>query len=90
MNQNFSRSKILHESYKLKNFQWGRGVKNFGGTNLGGYKFWTSQKFRFPTLIIFVIFWTGGKNSPDCLEKKYGNIMLLLTELEVHTRKYLF
>ena len=50
------------------------GVKNFGGTNLGWYKFLTSQKFRFPTIIIFVIFWTGGKNSPDCLEKKYGNI----------------
>ena len=39
-----------------------------------GYKFWTSQKFRFPTIIMFVIFWTGGKNSLDCLEKKYGNI----------------
>ena len=22
----------------------------------------------------FVIFWTGGENSPDCLEKKCGNI----------------
>ena len=39
-----------------------------------GVKFWTSQKFRFPIIIIFVIFWTGGKNSLDCLEKKYGNI----------------
>ena len=28
----------------------------------------------FPTIIIFVIFWTGGKYSLDCLEKKYGNI----------------
>ena len=45
-----------------------------GGKNLGGYKFWTSQKFTFPTIIIFVVFWTGGKNSPDCLEKKYGNM----------------
>ena len=50
------------------------GGKNLGGTNLGGYKVWTSQKFRFPTIIIFVIFWTGGKSSPDCFEKKYGNI----------------
>ena len=24
---------------------------------------------RFPTIIIFVIFWTGGKNSLDCFEK---------------------
>ena len=30
--------------------------------------------FRFPTSIIFVIFWTGGKNSLDYLEKMYGNI----------------
>ena len=52
----------------------GGGVNNFGGTNLGGYKFWTSQKFRFSIIIIFVIFWTGGKNSLDYLEKKYGNI----------------
>ena len=72
MNQNFSKSKFVHESSKLEHFQW--GGKNFGGTNLGGYKFWTSQKFRLPTTIIFAIFWTGGKNSLDCLEKKYGNI----------------
>ena len=62
MNQNFSKSKILHESFKLEHFQW------------GGKKIWTSQKFRFPTIIIFVIFWTGGKNSSDNLENKYGNI----------------
>ena len=49
------------------------GSKNFGGTNLGG-GFWTSEKFRFPTIIILVIFWTGGKNLSDYLEKKYGNI----------------
>ena len=35
MNQNFSKSKILHESSKLEHFQWG---KNFGGPNLGGVK----------------------------------------------------
>ena len=50
------------------------GSKNFEGTNLGGYKFWTSQKFRFSTIIIFVMFGNGGKNSLDYLEKKYGNI----------------
>ena len=72
MNQNFSKSKFLHESSKLEHFRW--GGKTFGGTNLGGKKFWTSQNFRFPIIIIFVIFWTGGKNSLDCLEKKYGNI----------------
>ena len=69
MNQNFSKSKFLHESSKLEKFQWGGG-----GGNFGGQKFWTSQKFRFPTIIIFVIFWTRGTNSLDCLEKKYGNI----------------
>ena len=30
--------------------------------------------FRFPTIIISVIFWTVGKNSLDYLKKKYGNI----------------
>ena len=60
MNQNFSKRKILHESSKLEHFLWGGG-KNFGGTNLGGYKFWTSQKFRFSTIIISVIFGLGVK-----------------------------
>ena len=46
--------------------------KNFGGINLGGDKNFSTV--RFPTIIILVIFWTGGKNSLDCLEKKYGNI----------------
>ena len=46
------------------------GGKNSGGTNIGGKNFGPLKKFRFPTIIIFVIFWTGGKNSPDCLEKK--------------------
>ena len=45
------------------------GGKYFGGTNLEGYKFWNSQKFRFSTMIKFVIFWTGGKNSLDYLQK---------------------
>ena len=39
-------------------------------------------------MIIFAIFWTGGKNSLDCLEKKYGNINGLLTGCEGHTEKY--
>ena len=51
----------------------GGGGKNFGGTNLGG-NLLTSQKFRFPIIIMFLIFWTGGKNSLDYLKKKYGNI----------------
>ena len=71
MNQNFSKSKILHESSKLEHFLW--GVK-FWGYRFRGVKIWTSQKFRFSTIIIFVIFWTGGKNSLDYTEKKYGNI----------------
>ena len=62
MNQNFSKSKSLHKSSKLKDFQLGVKILDL------------SKKFRFPTIIIFVIFWTGGKNSPDYLEKKYGNI----------------
>ena len=37
------------------------GGENFGGTDLRGQKFWTSQKFKFPAIIIFVVFWTGGK-----------------------------
>ena len=45
------------------------GGKNFGGKNLGGYKFWTSQKFRFSTIIIFVMFGNGGKNSLDYLKR---------------------
>ena len=47
------------------NLGGGGGSKNFGRT---------SQKFRFSTIIILVIFCTGGKNSLDYLEKKYGNI----------------
>ena len=76
MNQNFSKSKFLNESSTLEHFQWGYkfwGYK-FRGYKFGGYEFWISRKFRFPTIIISVIFWTGGKNSLDCLEKKYGNI----------------
>ena len=38
------------------------------------YRFWTPQKFRFPTVIILQVFETGCKNSLRCLEKKYGNI----------------
>ena len=63
----FSKSKILHKSSKLEHFQLGGG----GG---GGLKILHLSKVRFPTIIIFVIFWTGGKNSLDYLEKRYGNI----------------
>ena len=68
MHQNFSKSKILHGSSKLEHFQLG------GGGGRGGEGFWTSKRFRFPIIIIFVIFWTGSKNLLDYLEKKYGNI----------------
>ena len=33
MNQNFSKSKYLHESSKLERFQWGGGGGKFGGKN---------------------------------------------------------
>ena len=36
-----------------------------GSVKILVYKFWTSQKFIFPTIIIFLVFWTGGKNSLD-------------------------
>ena len=35
----------------------------------GGVK--SLEECRFPTIIIF---WTGGKNSLDYLQKKHGNI----------------
>ena len=45
MNQNFSKSKILHESSELENFQWGGGggvkilgVKNFGPLKMLGFQ----------------------------------------------------
>ena len=39
-----------------------------------GVKISHLQSLRFPTIIIFVIFHTGGKNSLDYLENKHGNI----------------
>ena len=36
MNQNFSKSKVLHKSTKLEHFQWG-----------GGGKFWGYKLFFF-------------------------------------------
>ena len=47
---------------------------NFGGTNLGGKNFGPLKSFGFQQFLIFVIFQTGGKSSPDWLEKKYSNI----------------
>ena len=38
MSQRFSKSKILHFSNFVA-FSKGGGIKNFGGTNLGGKKF---------------------------------------------------
>ena len=54
MNQNFSKSKNLHESSKLDNFQWGRGTNLGGGGR--GTNFGPLQKFKLPTVIIFTIF----------------------------------
>ena len=73
MNQNFSKSEILHQSSKLEHFQGGGGLKNFGGANLGG-GLKISDLSSQVSNIIFPIFWTEGKNSLDYLEKKYGNI----------------
>ena len=72
MTQNISKGKILHKSSKLEHFQL--GVNILWVQIFRGLKFWASQKFSFPRIIIFVIFWTGGKNSLDYIEKKYGNI----------------
>ena len=72
MNQNFSKSKILHADH----LNWSifiLGYK-FWGYKFRGVQIFDLSKFRFPTIIIFVIFWTGSKNSLDYLEKKYGNI----------------
>ena len=66
MNQNFCKSKLLHVSSKLEHFQWGykfRGVKI-----LDLSKGWVSNSYHICNI------WTGGKNSLDYLEKKYGNI----------------
>ena len=53
MNQNFSKSKILRKWSNLEHFQWrGRGG---GSVKILVYKFWTSQKFIFPTIIIFLV-----------------------------------
>ena len=53
MEQNLSESKILHESSKLEHFHGGGG---------GGLQILDLSKFQFPTITIFVIFCTGGKN----------------------------
>ena len=71
MNQNFSKSRIYTNHLNWSIFDGGKnlGVQIFGGKNIGPL-----EKCRFPTTIIFVIFWTGGENSLDYLEKKCGNI----------------
>ena len=75
MNQNFSKVKFYTNHLKWSIFNGGGwGVLKILRYKFRG-KFWTSQKFdRFPTIIVFVIFWTEGKNSLDYLERKYGNI----------------
>ena len=50
------------------------GGSKFWGYKFKGVKILDLSKVRFSTIIIFVIFWIGGKNSLDYLEKKYGNI----------------
>ena len=47
-----------------------------------GIKNLDPSKFRFSTITISVIFWTGGKNSLDYLEKKYGNIIKIMPCVE--------
>ena len=48
MNQNFSKSKILHESSKFGAFLW--GGKNFGGADLGGKNFGPFKSLGFQQL----------------------------------------
>ena len=38
MNQNFSKSKILHKSSNLEHCRWGGGGGDCEGTDLGGVK----------------------------------------------------
>ena len=59
MSQNFSKSKILHESSKLENFQWGGG--NIGDTNLGGKNFGHLKSLGFQQLSYFEYFGLGVK-----------------------------
>ena len=57
----------------------GEGDEKFGRTNLGE-KSWTSHMFRFPTIIIFVTFWTGGKNSPGLPWKEVWQYRLIFLQ----------
>ena len=50
MNQNFSKSKILHESSKLKHFQLGGGVKILGAQILEGKNFGPLKSLGFQQL----------------------------------------
>ena len=54
MNQNFSKSKILHESSKLEHFQWGGykfwGYKLGGGGGGGGKNFGPLKSLGFQQL----------------------------------------
>ena len=74
MNQNFSKSKFYTNHLYWSIFNGGGGGGEILGYKFKGVKILDFSKVRFPTIIILVIFWTGGKNSSDYLEKKYGNI----------------
>ena len=51
----------------------GGGLKILG-IQFKGVNILDLSKFKFPAIIIFLVFWTGGKNSLDYLERKYGAI----------------
>ena len=74
MNQNFFKSKNLHESSKLEHLNSMGGGKYLGGTNLGGKKFGPPKSLGFQQLSYLSYFGLGVKNLLDYLEKKYGNI----------------
>ena len=50
MNQNFSKSKILHEKSKWEHFQFGGGGVKFLGTILGAIKFGPLKSLGFQQL----------------------------------------
>ena len=51
MNQNFFKSKFLHESTKLENFQRGGGVKILGVQIKGGKNFGPLKSLGFQQLL---------------------------------------
>ena len=53
MNQNFSKSKILHESFKLENFEWGEKFGDLGFRDLGVENFRPIESLDFQQLSFF-------------------------------------